>query len=44
MSLFRDLLESGYRSVAMKRHPDRGGNTADMQRLNDLMEELRGQV
>ena len=40
-ALFRELIEAGYRALALKLHPDRGGSTAAMQRLNALMNRLR---
>ena len=35
------LLESGYRAMAKKLHPDVGGSTKDMQLLNAVMDKLR---
>jgi hypothetical protein len=43
-ALFRELIESGYRALALKLHPDRGGSTEGMQRLNALMHRLRRKV
>jgi hypothetical protein len=40
-ALVRELLEAGYRTLALKYHPDCGGSTQAMQRLNTLMNKLR---
>ena len=34
-------VESAFRSIVKKVHPDKGGNVADMQRLQKAMEEWR---
>lgn len=36
-----DQINAGYRSLARQYHPDRGGTSADMQRLNDAVKWLR---
>jgi hypothetical protein len=42
--LFAEVVESGYRTVAMRVHPDRGGDPVRMRALNALVEELREQI
>jgi hypothetical protein len=42
--LFRELIEAGYKALALKFHPDRGGTIEAMTRLNLLMEKLRRRV
>lgn len=37
------LVDVGFKTLALRAHPDRGGCTADMQTLNALREWLRGQ-
>lgn len=37
----REVVEAGYKSVALRRHPDRGGSHEGMARLNRVVEELR---
>lgn len=39
--LLAELIRSGYRQMAMKHHPDVGGNPEVMRKLNALMERLR---
>jgi hypothetical protein len=39
--LLREMLRAGYRAMALKYHPDRGGPAEAMLRLNRLMERLR---
>jgi hypothetical protein len=34
--LFRNVIREGYRAMAMKSHPDRGGDVRTMQKLNGL--------
>jgi hypothetical protein len=36
--LLRQIFESGFRAEAMKHHPDHGGSTEIMQRLNEVRE------
>jgi DnaJ-class molecular chaperone len=36
-----DGVKSIYRKLAMKYHPDRGGNTMAMQAINEFYEELK---
>jgi len=38
MPLYCELIKEGYRALAKKYHPDSGGKTADMQKLNSLKE------
>ncbi len=38
-----ELVATGYKHLALKAHPDRGGSTAAMQRLNQLRDWLRRQ-
>ncbi len=40
----RALLDVGYRQLAKDAHPDMGGTTAAMQRLNNTVEWLRRQL
>ncbi len=35
------LIEAGYRALARKNHPDRGGSTDAMQALNAVVAKLR---
>jgi len=37
----QEIVAAGYRALASKHHPDRGGKTADMQTLNAAVEKLR---
>lgn len=37
----RELVSAGYRSLAQRYHPDRGGRHEDMTRLNQAAEWLR---
>jgi Putative quorum-sensing-regulated virulence factor len=39
--IVEELVTAGYKSLALKHHPDRGGDTAQMQRVNKAMEFLR---
>ena len=43
-ALTRRLIKDRQRALAMKHHPDRGGSTASMQRINDAATELLKQV
>lgn len=36
----RDVIKRRYRRLAMEHHPDRGGDTAELQRINGAMELL----
>jgi putative quorum-sensing-regulated virulence factor len=38
-----ELVATGYKHLALRAHPDRGGTTAAMQRLNALRDWLRRQ-
>ncbi|HMB84625.1 MAG TPA: hypothetical protein VKI40_11315 [Terriglobales bacterium] len=40
-ALVTELITAGYRALAMKYHPDRGGNTESMQQVNAAVEKLR---
>lgn len=40
-ALLTDLLRAGYKALALKHHPDVGGQPDVMRRLNNLMEWLR---
>jgi hypothetical protein len=40
-ALLAELIRAGYRALAFKYHPDRGGDVRVMQQLNQLMERLR---
>jgi hypothetical protein len=42
--LFRELISAGYRQTALRYHPDVGGRSEDMRRLNALLEKLREQL
>jgi len=37
----KEMLTAGFRALAMKYHPDKGGETKDMTRINLLAEKLR---
>jgi len=39
--MLEQILESGYKAVARKVHPDIGGSTKEMQKLNGMMTTLR---
>lgn len=36
----KDIVDKGYKAVAQKIHPDKGGNKEDMQALNDVKDYL----
>lgn len=40
---FRAMLSSGYKTLSLKFHPDRGGNTEAMQRVNATADWARAQ-
>ena len=40
---FRDMLVAGYRALALKAHPDRGGDTETMQTVNRVRDWCRAQ-
>jgi hypothetical protein len=40
-ALVRAVLDAGYKTMAHRFHPDKGGTKADMQRLNDVIARLR---
>jgi hypothetical protein len=42
--LAEQIITAGYRSLAQKHHPDRGGETRSMQRLNAAMSWLRASI
>jgi len=44
VALARDVFDLGYRAAARKLHPDVGGSTEDMRRLNSLAESVRTQL
>jgi len=44
LPMLADLVEAGYRALALTWHPDMGGSTARMQRLNVLVDSLRRQL
>jgi hypothetical protein len=39
-----EIVSTGYRALALKFHPDRGGDTAQMQAVNAAAGWLRGQL
>jgi hypothetical protein len=43
-AMFRQLVEAGFRQMALRFHPDHGGRAEDMRQLNLLMEKLREQL
>lgn len=43
-ALVKQIVDAGYRSIATRIHPDAGGSTADMQRLNAIVSSLRSQL
>jgi hypothetical protein len=42
--MFRELVQAGFRHMALRFHPDHGGRSEDMRQLNLLMEKLREQL
>ncbi len=42
--LVRHIVDAGYRTIASRIHPDVGGSSADMQRLNTIVSSLRPQL
>lgn len=42
--LFRDVLNAGYRTLAIRLHPDQGGDGEKMRRLNEVIERCREQL
>ena len=44
LALLAELVESGFRQLALKRHPDRGGTNEGMQELSELRDTLRMQL
>ena len=44
MSLVQEIIDRGYRAIALAVHPDTGGSTAAMQWLNDVVAALRSQI
>src|SRR5215471_6491205 len=42
--LFREVLNAGYRTLAIRLHPDQGGDGERMRRLNQLIERWRQQL
>lgn len=44
VSLFREIVDHGYKFAARVHHPDAGGSVAMMQRLNALVQALRTQL
>ncbi len=42
LGLARELLQSGYRAMAKKHHPDFGGDAVVMRQLIDVANKLRG--
>jgi hypothetical protein len=44
LPLARRLFETGYRNLVWVMHPDKGGDTHDMQNLNGLVQSLRDQL
>jgi curved DNA-binding protein CbpA len=45
IGLLKELIEAGYRQLALKYHPDRaGGDVGIMQRVNLLIEMVRHQL
>ena len=39
--LFAELLRAGFRALALKYHPDQGGDTEAMRQLNALQEKVK---
>jgi hypothetical protein len=42
--LARRLFDAGYRALVRVMHPDKGGDTREMQQLNSLAESMRTQI
>jgi hypothetical protein len=40
-SVIAEIIAAGYRALSLRRHPDKGGTTIDMQRLNAARDWLR---
>lgn len=40
--IYADVVKAGYRALAIKWHPDSGGDTEKMKQLNLVMQKLRG--
>ena len=40
---YRQMLRTGYKALSLRAHPDRGGDVAEMQRLNGVHEWARAQ-
>jgi len=43
-ALFREMIDAGFKALARKHHPDVGGDTTMMQRINCVAERLRQQL
>lgn len=39
-----EIIKKGYKTMAREMHPDLGGQTSDMQKLNTTMDVLRGKI
>lgn len=44
LQLLAELVESGFRQLALKRHPDHGGTNDAMRELSELRDSLRAQL
>jgi hypothetical protein len=42
-TMFREMLHSGYKTLSLRYHPDRGGDTEAMQRVNATANWARAQ-
>jgi len=42
--MVKSIIDAGYRALALKYHPDKGGSTTQMQDLNNSVEWLRVQI
>lgn len=42
--LVKQIVDAGYRTIAARIHPDVGGSTVEMQRLNTIVSSLRSQL
>jgi Putative quorum-sensing-regulated virulence factor len=44
VAIFRRIVDSGFRAMALQTHPDRGGETTAMARLNAVAASVRAQL
>ena len=44
LALMQELIECGFKALAVKIHPDKGGEVGRMQELNELRSALKAQI